>query len=225
MIQIIPLGDHCTSALILKRLGLRHKSYPFDWISHVDELNGSTLPIILDAMKSLLSGVSITTLLADLLPIYDANLRSEFSVRNYIKFPHDQFHVDYSHYKIDYTKYERRFIRLVKLLFLSSSPSIYFIISKRLNISSPTLISLADELYSLNRSKILILSGSNYCDFSTYSHRSIDYFHVPYRLGVPAWNEYTGHDFVSHDLTYWRAELLRISSEYFASLKILPANI
>jgi|688.fasta_scaffold559854_1 hypothetical protein len=33
--NIIPLGDNCAISIILKELGLRKKSYPFDWISHV----------------------------------------------------------------------------------------------------------------------------------------------------------------------------------------------
>lgn len=34
--NIIPLGDNCAISIILKELGLRKKSYPFDWISHAD---------------------------------------------------------------------------------------------------------------------------------------------------------------------------------------------
>ena len=31
--NIIPLGDHCAIPLILKKLNLRKKGYPFDWVS------------------------------------------------------------------------------------------------------------------------------------------------------------------------------------------------
>ena len=36
--NIIPIGDHCAISIILKDLGLRNKSYPFDWSSHTDIL-------------------------------------------------------------------------------------------------------------------------------------------------------------------------------------------
>ena len=36
--NIIPIGDHCAISIILKKLNLRQKSYPFDWVSKIDNL-------------------------------------------------------------------------------------------------------------------------------------------------------------------------------------------
>ena len=39
--NIIPIGDHC--AIILKELGLRKKSYPFDWNTNIEQLHDSNI--------------------------------------------------------------------------------------------------------------------------------------------------------------------------------------
>ena len=36
--NIIPIGDHCIISLILKELNLRKQSYPFDWVTNIEEL-------------------------------------------------------------------------------------------------------------------------------------------------------------------------------------------
>ena len=36
--NIIPIGDHCAIAIILKELNLRKNSYPFDWVTKLDHL-------------------------------------------------------------------------------------------------------------------------------------------------------------------------------------------
>ena len=36
--NIIPIGDHCAVSIMFKELGLRNKSYPFDWNAHIDPL-------------------------------------------------------------------------------------------------------------------------------------------------------------------------------------------
>ena len=35
--NIIPLGDHCAISILLEELNLRTKSYPFDWVSFLDQ--------------------------------------------------------------------------------------------------------------------------------------------------------------------------------------------
>ena len=42
--NIIPIGDHCAISLILKDLNLRKCSYPFDWVSKLDQLYNMNFP-------------------------------------------------------------------------------------------------------------------------------------------------------------------------------------
>ena len=41
--NIIPIGDHCAISIALKELGLRTKSYPFDWVTHKKELHDTNI--------------------------------------------------------------------------------------------------------------------------------------------------------------------------------------
>ncbi len=71
--SIITLGDHCTPALLLKETGFRKIAYPFDWIAHVDELNSSTMPVVIHIIRSLIEGISVDVILTCFLPDFSKN--------------------------------------------------------------------------------------------------------------------------------------------------------
>ena len=41
--NIIPIGDHCATSIILKELDIRQHSYPFDWITHIDQIHNTNI--------------------------------------------------------------------------------------------------------------------------------------------------------------------------------------
>ena len=41
--NIIPLGDHCSIAMVLRELNLRKQSYPFDWIMCTEQLHDTNI--------------------------------------------------------------------------------------------------------------------------------------------------------------------------------------
>ncbi len=41
--NLISIGDHCAIPLVLKELGLRTKSYPFDWVTCIDHLHDTNI--------------------------------------------------------------------------------------------------------------------------------------------------------------------------------------
>jgi len=69
MRNVIPLGDHCCGALLLKELGIRRYSYPFDWTVHIDAINASSIPVIIDYLKNILESGTIESLLHHYLPL------------------------------------------------------------------------------------------------------------------------------------------------------------
>ena len=36
--NIIPIGDHCVTSMILTELNIRKQSYPFDWVTKTDHV-------------------------------------------------------------------------------------------------------------------------------------------------------------------------------------------
>jgi hypothetical protein len=86
--NIIPIGDHCAIAMILQQLNLRHKSYPFDWVTRQDHLYSTN---IIDNIQ-LITELNLSDNVDDIVKKYigDAfdNDKKINSINN-IWFPHD----------------------------------------------------------------------------------------------------------------------------------------
>lgn len=212
----IPLGDHCAPALLLNELGLRKKSYPFDWIAHIDEYSGSCMPIILSLCSLVSETGNITDALEHFLPqknISNPTFTCDSPLRNWIRFPHDQFLVSDTLWQNEYHKYERRFIRFYKAL-ISRKPIIFLCIC-RSYLLSPRDFSIIEKcLLAYNKlSKFIFISGQS-IPHSCLSESRILQVTVQYRNSLPSYVEYSDMLYYNHDLGYWRrnvnVELLRI---------------
>jgi hypothetical protein len=99
--NIIPIGDHCAISMILKELGLRRKSYPFDWIMHTEGIHNTNIiqnVEVIDLLK-------IKTI-ENIFKLFIDNAFDNENKTNSknICFPHDTEKVCEI-----FTKYERRF--------------------------------------------------------------------------------------------------------------------
>jgi hypothetical protein len=206
----IPMGDHCASALLLRELGLRQRSYPFDWIVHVDEFSGSCIPVILSLVDCLVSKGDIDYLLRHFLPKPGVKLtdQQEYGpVRNWIRFPHDDFLLSIEKYRIEEQKYKRRFRRLYKCL-LMRRPLVFVCISRSHLLSPREIQSIENTLLIYNvKSRFLFITGQEHriCD-NLLSKRIIQSTCI-YRPEVPAYIEYSDNLYINNDLAYWRGNV------------------
>lgn len=99
--NIIPMGDNCIPAEVLKQLGLRKCSYPFDWVSHVDYYNATNIIYNFQIVDKLLNATLNVD--ADYIGTDDSK-----RIHNNIWFPHD----NETNYEERLQKYIRRFNKL-----------------------------------------------------------------------------------------------------------------
>jgi hypothetical protein len=103
--NIIPIGDHCAISLILRELNLRKNSYPFDWVSNIDELYNTNIIYNIQ----LISELKLSDNIDDIVQKYigDAFNNEKINSISNIRFPHDNENITDI-----FEKYKRRFIRL-----------------------------------------------------------------------------------------------------------------
>ena len=51
--NIIPIGDHCAIPMLLKELNLRKQSYPFDWVSNIEQVHDTNIIYNLEIINQL----------------------------------------------------------------------------------------------------------------------------------------------------------------------------
>ena len=99
--NLIPLGDHCAVSEILKELGLRKCSYPFDWITNVNYLYQTNLITNFTLVSELMEKHNVKEIVQKLI---GNALQTEKKVYNKNAFLHDHGE------ECDIiAKYERRF--------------------------------------------------------------------------------------------------------------------
>lgn len=121
--MIIPIGDHCHNAVILRDLGIRKTSYPFDWIAK------SSLSKNTDILLQILNcknDKDVETFVRDFFNLEQNSIYIDeygtkiFQNHKYdISFPHDDINNIYE-------KYLRRFSRLRNDFFNSNNILILF---------------------------------------------------------------------------------------------------
>lgn len=202
----VPMGDHCASALILKDIKVRQYSYPFDWIVHVDEYNGSCIPVILSLCEFILETGSIGAALSLFLPIpyhSQITLTTVGPLRNWIRFPHDQFWDSSQKWNDEMQKYKRRFLRLYKHI-ISGRPIVFVSICRSYLLTQRDIKMINDCLLCYNqKSKFIFISGQSVGDFDLPGAR-IFMTTVPYRSNTPAYVEYSDKLYYENDIGYWR---------------------
>ena len=94
--NIIPIGDHCAISIILKELNLRKKSYPFDWVTNIEQLYATNIIYNIDIISEVKSSDNID----DIVKKYIGDAFQYSNVRfKYIQYDISQF------YNFDYTSF------------------------------------------------------------------------------------------------------------------------
>jgi hypothetical protein len=151
--NIIPLGDHCAGAFILKDLGLRQKAYPFDWTNHSGGISKTSIH------KNIF-------LLRRLLRYGNPKKCAEFYIGNALEYGNHktnhgiQFPHESENAQITNEKYKRRFDRLYNDV-ICGLKNLYIIITRKGDIDQDFVNDLEHLLVFHNsESKILFISGN-----------------------------------------------------------------
>jgi hypothetical protein len=186
--NIIPIGDHCAIPLIIKDLNLRKCSYPFDWVSNLDQLYNTNII----SNISLIHELSITDDIEYIVKKYigDAfeNNKTNSITNNW--FPHDTENID-----IIYEKYKRRFIRLKSDLY---KKNIFILLTRHYYIEKDIFEQIIKQLLNYNNdSIILFISGTNHEYFDNMNNKNVIFKYIEYDIS----------QFYNYDYTTFRPNI------------------
>lgn len=177
--NIIPLGDHCAISLILRELELRVQSYPFDWVTHNDQLYHTNILYNVDICNQLTS-----TNAREIATIYIGNAykNNQVNLQNGIWFPHEE-----SDETETISKYERRFHRLYEQL---EKPNIFILVTRIYFITEEEFSVLYYRLMKRNsQSHIVFISGVSHSYLKKYNN--VIFKHIPYDVTLYYQYDYT----------------------------------
>lgn len=206
--NLIPIGDHCAISIILRKLQLRKQSYPFDWITHVDQLYDTNIGINIEIIENLLQTNDAKNVTKKFLG--DAFEKNNNKTYNNIWFPHDNESIDEI-----YLKYERRFAKLYDDI--HNSKNIFLMLTRHKYIEQE----LFDKIINLllpynNENKIIFISGTehDYLNLEKYKQNVI-FKYIYYDIS----------QFYDYDYSDFRPKLALCLKELFIGLGILNITI
>ena len=180
--NIIPIGDHCAISMILKELGLRRKSYPFDWIMHTEGIHNTNIiqnVELIDLLK-------IKTI-ENIVKLFIDNAFDNENKTNSknICFPHDTEEVCEI-----FTKYERRFNRILEDL---NKNNIFILLTRHYYIDENTFNKIKQVLLRDNdNSIILFISGTNHIYFENKKDERVIFKFIHYDV-----SKFSDYDYYS----------------------------
>jgi hypothetical protein len=198
--NIIPIGDHCAISIILKDLNLRKYSYPFDWITKVDQLYDTNIIYNL----SLINKLNITDDVDDIVKKYIGNAfeNNKTNTLTNIWFPHDTENID-----VIFEKYKRRFTRLKSDLY---KKNIFILLTRHYYIEKSIFEQIIEQLLNYNRdSIILFISGTNHQYFNNMNNKNVIFKYIEYDISK----------FYDYDYTTFRPNM-KIFLENFLSIYV-----
>jgi len=191
--NIIPIGDHCAISLILQELNLRKQSYPFDWVSKIEQVYDTNIIYHIQIINELKSSDNVD----DIVKKYIGNAfdNEKTNSINNIWFPHDT--------ETDiFEKYKRRFIRLKLDL---NKKNIFILITRHYYIEEDIFQKIIEQLLNYNNdSIILFISGTNHTYFE-----NINYSNVIFR-----YTEYDISKFYDYDYSTFRPNIKKILYDF-----------
>lgn len=169
---IIPFGDHCATAIALKEIGKRQKSFPYDWCVHKEQMYKTNIYTLIENTINLFNN-DLDTIVNGFLGDY--HLNKNINTHNDIWFPHDIGDINSI-----YERYKRRFERLKEAI---KNEKCHFISAIRLHCIDIVKINLFyDFLKSLNKSnKLTIISGINESDKFKKTDIRYNYIYYEYK--------------------------------------------
>ena len=107
--NIIPIGDHCVTSMILTELNIRKQSYPFDWVTKTDHVYDTNIIYNIQIISDLKTSDNVDNIVQKYIgDAFDNNkTNNKTNSINNIWFPHDTENITDI-----FEKYKRRFIRL-----------------------------------------------------------------------------------------------------------------
>lgn len=186
--NIIPIGDHCAISLALKELNLRQHSYPFDWVTNVEQLYDTN--IIYNA--SLIHELETSDNVDDIVNKYIGNAfdiekinNEKVNTLNNILFPHDIGNVNDI-----FEKYKRRFIRLKSDL---NNKNIFVLLTRHYYIEEHVFQTIRKQLLNSNcESIILFISGTNHNYFEKMKDDNVIFKYIEYDI-----SKFYDYDYIS----------------------------
>ena len=194
--NIIPIGDHCAISIILKELNLRKQSYPFDWVSNIEQLYDTNIIYNIKIISQLKSSDNIDDIVKEYIGDAFDNDKKINSINN-IWFPHDNENTT-----DNFEKYKRRFIRLKEDL---NKKNIYILLTRHYYIEKTIFDKILEQLLSQNSdSIILFISGTNHIYFDNIQYSNVIFKHI----------EYDTSHFYNFDYTTFRPNIKIFLSDF-----------
>ena len=172
--NIIPIGDHCIISIILKELNLRKQSYPFDWVTNIEELYDTNIIYNIKIINELKTSDNIDDIVKKYIGNTFDNDKKINSINN-IWFPHDSENIT-----DNFEKYKRRFIRLKTDL---NKKNMYILITRHYYIEKSIFEKILEQLLSYNSdSIILFISGTNHTYIDDIQYSNVIFKYVEYDI-------------------------------------------
>lgn len=171
--NIIPIGDHCAISIILKELNLRKQSYPFDWVSKLEQVHATNIIYNIQLINELNSTDNVN----DIVDKYIGNAfnNEKTNSNNNIWFPHDNENITDI-----FEKYKRRFIRLKLDL---TKKNIFILITRHYYIEKDIFQKIIEQLLNYNsESIILFISGTNHAYFDDIKSSNVIFKYIEYDI-------------------------------------------
>jgi hypothetical protein len=194
--NIIPIGDHCAISMILKEINLRKQSYPFDWVTNIDQVYDTNIIYNVKLINELKSTDNVDNVVKNYIGDAFNNDKKINSINN-IWFPHDSENIT-----DNFEKYKRRFIRLKEDV---NKKNIYILLTRHYYIEQSIFEKLLEQLLSYNSdSLILFISGTNHIYFDNVQYSNVIFKYIEYDIS----------QFYNYDYTTFRPNVKIFLSEF-----------
>jgi hypothetical protein len=172
--NIIPIGDNCAISIILQELNLRKKSYPFDWVTNIEQLYDTNIIYNIKIISEVKSSDNIDDIVKKYIgDAFDTD--NKINSINNIWFPHDNENITDI-----FEKYKRRFIRLKEDL---NKKNMYILLTRYYYIEKSIFEKILEQLLSYNiDSVILFISGTNHTYFDNIQYSNVIFKYVEYDI-------------------------------------------
>jgi hypothetical protein len=171
--NIIPIGDHCVISIILSELNLRKQSYPFDWVTKIEQLYDTNIIYNIQIITELTSSDNVDNIVKKYIGNAFDNEKTN-SINN-IFFPHDTENITDI-----FEKYKRRFIRLKLDL---NKKNIFILVTRHYYIEEDIFQKIIEQLLNYNNdSIILFISGTNHKYFENINYSNVIFKYIEYDI-------------------------------------------
>lgn len=186
--NLVSLGESSSIPIILKELNLSEHRYPFDWTTHIDELNNTNIYTNYYVLKELFSYNNIDENILDYVINYyigDALMDSKkVNEMNNIFFGHEKWYKEKDNYMENaFIKYKIQFLNLYNNI--KEKKTIFFIVTRTNYIEKEDFIEINNLIKNINiENKIIFISGIDHIYFEDYNENNNNFIfkHIEYDI-------------------------------------------